>query len=287
MQLSVSTEKVILKKIVNNNSKQLLSSFLPSTVSNSISFTINTGTQQADEHYFITTSYIEVSANALFQGNSVFNGSATFNGPVNIPMPQFPLSINGNLKFNGDGPPNTPLSNSVLIGNTTNGGFISIQTNGSDITLNPGSGFVFLQGLKQPTGVVYSILVDSFGKLYASTSSLSSSRRFKTTIEPLLIEESSQIYLLKPQKFSYKETPEKKEFGLIAEDLLDEKILLNTLEYDFNHELSGINYQAIFVAMLNEFIKLKNEHDELKLVVKEIQKILSSQFNYDIVQSIQ
>jgi hypothetical protein len=102
------------------------------------------------------------------------------------------------------------------------------------------------------------VLVDSAGQLGTA----SSSRRYKTDIEPM-DKASESILALKPVSFRYKvHKDDTRQFGLIAEDVAEANPDL--VVRDANGEIYTVRYDAVNAMLLNEFLKEHRKVEQLK-----------------------
>lgn len=153
-------------------------------------------------------------------------------------------------------------SSNILLNN--NG--VLAETNTCRIGAATGAGIqelnrTFIHGIRGiTTGVAdaIAVLVDSAGQL----GTVSSSRRYKDTIEPLT-RESEKILKLDPVTFCYKsDTTKRKNYGLIAEEV--EKVLPNLVVYDKEGLPETVRYHELPVLLLAEIKRLNRRIDELE-----------------------
>ena len=106
-----------------------------------------------------------------------------------------------------------------------------------------------IHGATTATNDAMPVRIDSAGELGTT----SSSRRFKTKIEPM-DRASEAILALKPLTFHYKSdntaTPQ---FGLIAEEVA--KVNPDLVVRDKNGEIYTVRYDQVNAMLLNEFLK--------------------------------
>ena len=115
------------------------------------------------------------------------------------------------------------------------------------------------------------VVIDSDGQL----GTVSSSRRYKTDIQP--IEQASEsILALKPVSFRYKvhkdTTPN---FGLIAEDVA--KINPDLVIYDADGNPFTVRYDAVNAMLLNEFLKEHRVVQEQKATIVKLKHDFAQQ----------
>jgi hypothetical protein len=136
-------------------------------------------------------------------------------------------------------------------------------------------GSIILSGLTSPAGSIntYGLSVDTDGKIYMSTGSTPSfsSRRYKDNIKALNDEESAQIYDLNTYSFNYKSQVDATEYGLIVEELHENRTLKSAVRYNSKGQPDAISYNSIMIAMLKEMQKLKARVDQLENAQWDIQ----------------
>jgi hypothetical protein len=107
------------------------------------------------------------------------------------------------------------------------------------------------------------VYIDSAGQLGTA----SSSRRYKTDIEPM-DKASESILALKPVTFRYNVHKENaSQFGLIAEDVAE--VNPDLVIYDRDGEPYTVRYDAVNAMLLNEFLK---EHKKVQAQESKINK---------------
>jgi len=104
--------------------------------------------------------------------------------------------------------------------------------------------------------------IDSDGLVHK----VSSSARYKENIRALEID-TTTLYDLKPSTFNHKVTPEKIDFGLIAEEV--EKFVPELVSYNKEGQVESVKYSLLSVLLLQELKKLRQEIDDLKNEGKE------------------
>jgi hypothetical protein len=192
-------------------------------------------------------------------GNSIFSGNLSLTGNQ---------LITGNTKIEG-----TITSSGIITGNNgaTINGITNINNNGKYATtignlsgdsiniLSAGNITLKGKGIS-PTGGPLVLRITN-----GIVNSVSSSKKFKTEIKDLSINEND-FDKLKPKKFKYNEisnTPNIYDWGLIAEDLIGGDFEFAVI-FDENNKPISIDYQKIFIALLNEFLILKKNFNNLK-----------------------
>jgi hypothetical protein len=115
----------------------------------------------------------------------------------------------------------------------------------------------------------YAVVTDGNGQLFAkakeSNPALSpSSRRYKTNIYSLQDYETEQIYNVTPYSFNYKNNLNSIEYGVMAEDLVENDTLACAVRYDRQGRPDAVSYNTIMIAMLKEFQKLKARVDMIE-----------------------
>lgn len=104
--------------------------------------------------------------------------------------------------------------------------------------------------------------IDSAGLVHK----VSSSARYKENIRALEID-TTTLYDLKPSTFNHKVTPEKVDFGLIAEEV--EKFVPELVSYNEKGQVESVKYSLLSVLLLQELKKLRQEINKLKNEGKE------------------
>ncbi|MAK52114.1 tail fiber domain-containing protein, partial [Marinobacter sp.] len=79
--------------------------------------------------------------------------------------------------------------------------------------------------------------------------------------------DTTTLYDLKPSTFNHKITPEKVDFGLIAEEV--EKFVPELVSYNKEGQVESVKYSLLSVLLLQELKKLRQEIDDLKNEGKE------------------
>jgi hypothetical protein len=207
---------------------------------------------------------IECSSGISLQSN---NSSITLSGSLITP----PLPNTSSIIISLDAQNNIVTSNGNYIYsigeiNSANN-YISVDNiNNTAITLNgsiflQNSGFI-LPGLDQ-TAI---LTIDNNGQIGI----LLSSNTYKKNIKPLNIKEEDFQTLI-PYEYEYI-NKNKKEFGLIAEEVYKNQSLKDALVVlDKENNPLTINYQAVLIALLEQFLKYKQENKII--ITKQNEKI--------------
>jgi hypothetical protein len=168
------------------------------------------------------------------------------------------------LFFNTTGSGNTALGPDAGLGVSTAISVICIGTTGANV-----SNSCFIGNIRGVTTVnnnAMPVLIDSAGQL----GTVSSSRRYKTDIEPI-DKASESILALKPVRFRYKvhkdSTPH---FGLIAEEVAE--VNRDLVIYDADGKPYTVRYDAVNAMLLNEFLKEHKKVQHLEATVAQQQK---------------
>ena len=90
---------------------------------------------------------------------------------------------------------------------------------------------------------------------------ITSSARYKENIRGLEVD-TSKLYNLKPSTFNHKTTPEKVDFGLIAEEV--EESVPELVTYNEDGQVESVKYSLLSVLLLQELKRLRQEIDDLK-----------------------
>jgi len=130
---------------------------------------------------------------------------------------------------------------------TITGGTGSTDFRWKDLYINPSSS----------KSATTDLNIDSDGLVHK----VSSSAIYKENIKELEID-TTKIYDLKPSNFNFKTTPEKLDFGLIAEEV--EKFIPELISYTREGKPEAVKYSLLSVLLLQEIKKLKQEIDNLK-----------------------
>ena len=172
------------------------------------------------------------------------------------------------LLNNTTGNGNTALGENAGNGVTTADNVICIGTNvqGADVSNSCFIGNIRDVTTQNADGIA--VVIDSAGQL----GTMSSSRRFKTEIEPM-DKASEAILALKPATFHYKnDKTNAPQFGLIAEDVA--KVQPDLVARDKNGEIYSVRYDAVNAMLLNEFLK---EHRNVEQLTKDFDSKLAAQ----------
>ncbi len=134
-----------------------------------------------------------------------------------------------------------------------NKNYIQIDNDAASNGITIGGEAVYLkgQGLAPAAGYVNVLTIDENGKVGI----IVSSARYKEDIRSLEIKENELDSL---EAVSYKYTgKDHVEYGFIAEELAKNELLKNTVIFNQSGEAMSVNYNAVFVAVTQQFIKTK------------------------------
>lgn len=134
-----------------------------------------------------------------------------------------------------------------------NKNYLKIDNNSASngITLGGKALYFQGQGLAPATGYVNVLTIDENGKIGI----IVSSARHKEDIRSLEIKENELDAL---EAVSYKYAGKNNlEYGFIAEKLAENESLKNTVIFDKSGEAMSVNYNAVFVAVTQQFLKTK------------------------------
>lgn len=121
-----------------------------------------------------------------------------------------------------------------------------------------------IRGVTTDAADALPVLVSSTGQL----GTVSSSIRYKENIQDMAFD-SSLILGLRPVSFEYKKHPGKKQFGLIAEEVLD--VMPSLVVYNQEGEVESVKYQELPSLLLNELQKAVNMIKELQARVAALE----------------
>jgi hypothetical protein len=189
----------------------------------------------------------------------------------------------GTLSSNTTGDSNTAIGSGALGSNTTGsenvalgegaGTNVTTATNviciGSDGGNVNNSCFIGnIRGVTTANADAVAVLIDSAGQL----GTVSSSRRYKTTIKPM-DSASEAVFALKPVSFHYKSDNTKTpQFGLIAEEVAT--VNPDLVVRDENGEIYSVRYDAVNAMLLNEFLKEHRKVEEQEATIAQLRKDL-------------
>jgi len=153
----------------------------------------------------------------------------------------------------------TTGSYNVMIGNRGRAG-----DHGTTRIGRSDQGRAFIHGIRGvTTGVAnaVTVVVDSAGQL----GTVSSSRRYKEDIQPMA-DRSVALHDLRPVTFRYKEAYEDGtkpiQYGLIAEEVAE--VFPDLAVYNEDGTPEMVKYQVLSSLLLNEFLKLSDDHEALQ-----------------------
>jgi hypothetical protein len=193
--------------------------------------------------------------NAAFGANALIN-STTGGGNTAIGFNALPNNTTGIT--------NTAVGFNAGFGITTADNVIVIGTNvaGQNVDHSCFIGEVF--GATSSNGT--QVFINSDGRL----GTITSSRRFKQTIEPM-DNASEVLFLLKPIRFRYKkqiDPTETSQFGLVAEDV--EKVNPDLVVRDKEGKPYSVRYDQVNAMLLNEFLKEHRKNEEQEKTIVEL-----------------
>jgi len=220
------------------------------------------------------------------QGNTIGNANTAIGGTTlsgNTTGGGNTAFGSGTLSNNSTGDSNTAIGNGALSFNTTGsenvalgegaGGNVTTATNviciGNDgANVNHSCFIGNIRGVTPAQPDAVAVFIDSAGQL----GTVSSSRRYKTDIQPM--DRASQAVLdLKPVTFHYKSDGTKAaQFGLIAEEVaaVDPDLVVR----DKNGEVYTVRYDAVNAMLLNEFLKEHRKVAEQETTIAQLRKDL-------------
>ena len=117
------------------------------------------------------------------------------------------------------------------------------------------------------------VFINSDGRL----GTITSSRRFKQTIEPM-DNASEALFLLKPVRFRYKKQIDPtgtSQFGLVSEDV--EKVNADLVVLDKEGKPYSVRYDQVNAMLLNEFLKEHRKVEKQQATIAELKSTLASQ----------
>jgi endosialidase-like protein len=175
------------------------------------------------------------------------------------------------LPNNTTGITNTAVGFNAGFGITTADNVIVIGTNvaGQNVDHSCFIGEIF--GATSSSGT--QVFINSSGRL----GTITSSRRFKQTIEPM-DKNSEALFLLKPVRFRYKKQIDPtgtSQFGLVAEDV--EKVNSDLVVLDKEGKPYSVRYDQVNAMLLNEFLKEHRKVEKQQATIAELKSTLASQ----------
>lgn len=117
-----------------------------------------------------------------------------------------------------------------------------------------------IRGVTTGNADAIAVLIDSAGQL----GTVSSSIRFKENIEDMG-DDSSAILNLRPVTFTYKTKPDKKQYGLIAEEVLS--VMPDLVVYNQDGDVESVKYHDLPALLLNE---LKKANDRISALEQRL-----------------
>jgi trimeric autotransporter adhesin len=234
-----------------------------------------------------------VGLNALFGNNGDANTvvgraamSGNTSGGANAVLGWFALA--GNTTRNG----NTAVGDSALVGNTTGSNNVALGI-GAGLAQTDGNWNVYIgeavAGIagefgttrirnigSTPIGGGVTVVVDGTGGIGdQKLGYLSSSRRYKEDIKPI-VKTSKTLFDLKPVSFRAKGDPARvRHYGLIAEDVA--KINPDLAVYNPQGQPETVRYDAVNTMLLNEFLKEHKKVEEQQATIAELKSTVVEQ----------
>ena len=185
-------------------------------------------------------------------------------------------AIGSTALVNSTGNFNTALGAAAGFGITTANNVICIASNGANVSNSCFIGHI--RGVTTENSNAVPVVIDSAGQL----GTVSSSRRFKTGIQPM-DKASEAILALKPVTFHYKsDKTATAQFGLIAEEVASADP--NLVVRDENGKIYTVRYDAINAMLLNEFLR---EHRKVQKQGAEIAKVKASASKQEALLALQ
>jgi len=185
-------------------------------------------------------------------GSRKQDGSTTYSGLAVDEDGQPPFVIGGNMLAGDINNSWVPTADDTYNLGTVTGGSGSTNFRWKELFLNP-------TGLSSSD---FDLQISSAGKVIKITSSA----RYKENIRELEVD-TNKLYNLKPSTFNNKKTPEKIDFGLIAEEV--EEFVPELVSYNEDGQVESVKYSLLSVLLLQELKKLRQEIDDLKNEAKE------------------
>ena len=172
------------------------------------------------------------------------------------------------LNVDEDGQPPFVIGGNMLAGDVNNSWVPTADDTYNLGTITGGTGssdFRWKELFLNPTGAG-SADNDLQIKTDGQVIKITSSARYKENIRGLEVD-TSKLYNLKPSTFNHKTTPEKVDFGLIAEEV--EESVPELVTYNEDGQVESVKYSLLSVLLLQELKKLRREIDDLKNEGKE------------------
>jgi len=185
-------------------------------------------------------------------GSRKQDGSTSYSGLAADEDGQPPFVIGGNMLAGDVNNSWVPTADDTYNLGTITGGTGSSDFRWKELFLNP----------TDLSSSDFDLQISSAGKVIKITSSA----RYKENIRELEVD-TSKLYNLKPSTFNNKKTPEKIDFGLIAEEV--EEFVPELVSYNEDGQVESVKYSLLSVLLLQELKKLRQEIDDLKNEAKE------------------
>jgi len=185
-------------------------------------------------------------------GSRKQDGATSYSGTAIDTGGQAPFVIGGNMLAGDVDNSWVPTEDDEYNLGTVTGGTGSSAFRWKEVFLNPtGAG-----------SSNFDLQISTAGQVIKITSSA----RYKENIRGLEVD-TSKLYDLKPSTFNHKNTPEKIDFGLIAEEV--EEFVPELVTYNEEGQVESVKYSLLSVLLLQELKKLRQEIDDLKNEAKE------------------
>jgi len=200
--------------------------------------------------------------NAAFGANALIN-STTGGGNTAIGFNALPNNTTGIT--------NSAVGFNAGFGITTADNVIVIGTNVAGQNVDHSCFISEIFGATSSNGT--QVFINSDGRL----GTITSSRRFKQTIEPM-DNASEALFLLKPVRFRYKKQIDPtgtSKFGLVAEDV--EKVNADLVVRDKDGKPYSVRYDQVNAMLLNEFLKEHRKVEKQQATIAELKSTLASQ----------
>ncbi len=109
---------------------------------------------------------------------------------------------------------------------------------------------------------------------YSGTLQKTSDENLKTNIQDVSEEEKDEIYNIKIKRFSYKETPNQTQLGVIAQDVIKALPTARQREVIKENEQGyfTVDYEQLFISSILAIQKLNNRIEKLEKELKEIKE---------------
>lgn len=206
-----------------------------------------------------TTGYLNVAVggNASYGNQAGYYNTALGTNALYNNLGSFNIGIGGNA-----GSTLTGGSNNIYVGNNEG---VAIESNIIRIG-NSSHAACYVGGIYGATVSGNPVLVNSNGQLGLTTSSL----RFKKDVESMS-DQIDKIMHLNPVTFKYKNSDDKVQYGLIAEEVVSHYPEL--VSYDKDGTIFSVNYSALIPILLKQIqeLEIRDQHHEVKFDMQQAQ----------------